>query len=484
MADTKLIVQSGRRSPRLEFLPQEVHDIIFEHLSSKHLLWPLLLVSKKMYHAVLPTLYRKLSFIVDSSLGSYTANYKLLQLADKENQGLLFIEEVVLCPKDELKRRPRETADYPDVMQLLAAIPRNSLRRFEWDSWHQVPAKVLLLLWNRQRRLTNLELVSSSISLDEITHEIGLDGASFRQHITDLRIADVRHGKMPAVALQILREPNRIDALTLEFWAIERKVEAFEDADNDHDTVKAAKARLRSAFETGLLKGLFGTPKQPTLAQCLLLKTLKLHGVNLWHGPSYIFHAIDLKVLKMLQIIDCWSTDVFLLKMSQLPETRRPRLHHLDVYHEEHDDEPNWVSDNDHTDRTVNSIKEVLLSMEDTLDTLWIILRGIKGRKRPLVPIAQGVANHGATLRRLTIDVRNYIPAPQSRDSMQTVDWFPREEWEQVCASMTMLEQLYVAFPLIVADGLFSARPEFQDYLVRILLDRYSAPGLWHPTRR
>ena len=70
-------------------------------------------------------------FAVDSSVGSYQANYKLLQLADKENQGLLHIKEGELYPRDELKRKPSVTADYPDAIQLLAAIPRNQLQRIE-----------------------------------------------------------------------------------------------------------------------------------------------------------------------------------------------------------------------------------------------------------------------------------------------------------------------------------------------------------------
>ncbi|KAL8767200.1 MAG: hypothetical protein Q9209_006205 [Squamulea sp. 1 TL-2023] len=135
MAETKLTLLSFGRKPKLDSLPQEVYDLIFNYASSpgmrlKHHLWPMLLVSRQMYHAVLPSVYRRISFGVDSSIGSYQANYKLLQLADKENQGLLHIEEVKLFPQDELMRKPSVAADYPDVMQLLAAIPRDQLRRF------------------------------------------------------------------------------------------------------------------------------------------------------------------------------------------------------------------------------------------------------------------------------------------------------------------------------------------------------------------
>ncbi|KAL8807452.1 MAG: hypothetical protein Q9200_004658 [Gallowayella weberi] len=304
------------------------------------------------------------------------------------------------------------------------------------------------------------------MSLDEIIHELGLSGDSFRQHITDLRIADVGDGKLPAIALQILKDPSRIDALTLEFRAIKSKIDDFEDEEDDDDAGRAANARLENAFHKGLLKGLFGSPNQPTLTQCLFLRTLKLHGMDLSHSPSYIFHAIDLKTLKCLQVFGCSRTDVFLLKMSQLPEFKRPRLNRLEVYHEENDDIPSWVTDDDYTDRTVNSTKEVLLSMGDTLDTLWIILRGIVSHGCSVVPVAPGVANHGGTLRHLSIDVRSYIPEPESQNRKRFVDWFPLDGWEQVCASMEKLEQLCVPFPLVVADSQFSARPEFQDYLV------------------
>lgn len=51
-------------------------------------------------------------------------------MADKENQGLLHIREVVLTPQDETTRCPQETADYPDAVQLMVAIPRDTLTRF------------------------------------------------------------------------------------------------------------------------------------------------------------------------------------------------------------------------------------------------------------------------------------------------------------------------------------------------------------------
>lgn len=79
---------------------------------------------------MLPSLYRRVVFVVDSSIGTYRANYPLLRMADKENQGLLHIQELCLYVRDELSRNLNLTADYPDAVQLLAAIPRDSLSKF------------------------------------------------------------------------------------------------------------------------------------------------------------------------------------------------------------------------------------------------------------------------------------------------------------------------------------------------------------------
>ncbi|KAL8719264.1 MAG: hypothetical protein Q9181_008081 [Wetmoreana brouardii] len=132
MAQSQLVVRSRQKPMGLEDLPQEVHDLIFLNVPSKSSLWPILFLSKKMYRAVLPSLYQKISFEIDSSVGTYHANYDLLRMADKENQGLLHIQVVELSVQDELSRHKEEEADYPDAAQLLSAIPRDSLMKFRY----------------------------------------------------------------------------------------------------------------------------------------------------------------------------------------------------------------------------------------------------------------------------------------------------------------------------------------------------------------
>ncbi|KAL8860827.1 MAG: hypothetical protein Q9178_002857 [Gyalolechia marmorata] len=372
MADTKLPLHTVQRKPKFDSLPQEVYDLIFQHASSprkrlKRYLWPLLFVSKRIYHAVLPSLYRRISFNVDSSVGSYEANYKLLQLADKENQGLLHIQGIVLCPDDELERKPHDAADYPDAIQLLAAIPRNQLRKFR-----------------RQKR------------------------------------ADSR-----------------------EFWGIKEEIGNLMDLPNLDDNGYTTLQRLKNAYQDGLLRDLFG-----------------LHGVDLSHSPQYIFHAINLAVLESLEIVGCYRTDIILAAMAQLPVNKRPRLRQLDVYVEE--EEMVWVSDADHTDRTVSSINEVLLSMKDSLDNLWIVIRGIDGPGKLLSPLAHGIANQAAP----------YIAGPYNvRDSATVPEDFYHHCLEYVARDIMALRDKLINHPTRRLDIIGFGLPEEDHYMA----------GLKHP---
>ncbi|KAL9626408.1 MAG: hypothetical protein Q9204_007329 [Flavoplaca sp. TL-2023a] len=465
--DMQLSIRTVPKKPgRLDSLPQEIYDPIFEHASSprtrlKHRLWPLLLVSKRMYHAVLPTIYRRLFFEIDSSVGSYKANYKLLQLADKENQGLLHIEEVQLYPRDELERSPFTSADYPDAFQLLAVIPKDQLRRFNWNSCHELPQEILRLLWKRQRKLTNIELVQCNRPLDELVNEFDLDNSPFYQHATELRIADVGQGVLPTTALRILKERPQISTLTLDFGSIIRRLRTTRDA-FDGDWTRWN--QLTKAYHCTLLKELFGSPKQVRLAAPLAISTLHLHCLDLWHSP-YMLSSLKWQVLENLQVVSCERPDVLLMRISQLAAEKRLRLRTFRIYHEQKLGVDSQVSHDIQTDRTIYSVDKLLLSMKDTLSELWIVMRGLHLFDRLLGPMAAGITNHGKSLLQLTADVRGYRPADSKHSGEQHVGWFEPEIWEEVCASMGRLEQLYVPFPPVVADENLTARDEYYSYL-------------------
>ncbi|KAL8702515.1 MAG: hypothetical protein Q9201_004305 [Fulgogasparrea decipioides] len=335
-------------------------------------------------------------------------------MADKENQGLLHIQVVELSVQDELSRHREEDADYPDAVQLLSAIPRNSLMQFSWNSMHRVPAHILRLLWTRQHRLINAELVSCDQNLDTLIEEVG---HSFYEQVTRLRIVAVDQSAAPVAALHLLQTQHGIDTLTVESCYYPRLVRLEDDEDY-------------YPFRR-LLKGLFAPADQFRRAGPLSLKELNLHGVDIGNSPHDMFRAMNLPALETLRVTNCPGTDIMFTQMSKLPADTGLRLRTLRIYFEKESSELWFVSDTVHIDRTINSINDLLLSMKDTLQTLWIIMRGVRGRATLLGTLAPGIANHGASLLRLTVDVRTETPPLRGK---QYVGWFPHDEWEQRAA--------------------------------------------------
>ncbi|KAL8935397.1 MAG: hypothetical protein Q9216_005444 [Gyalolechia sp. 2 TL-2023] len=414
-----------------------------------------------LYRAVLPSLYRSVAFEIDSSVGSYRANYKLLRMADKENPGLLHIEHVTLSLKDELTRVRNRTADYPDAIQLLQVIPKDTLLYFKywrlWDSWHTVPTQLLRILLTRQRKLTNVELIESHQSLDKLAAVISGSNESKEEYtlhpcVNSLRIADVRDGSVPLIALQLLQSRPKIDILMLTFWNIMLNADYH--------------ANHRNAPSDGLLKKLMAPPAHLRPPHRLAIKELHLDFVDLRQDCHLLLTALDTTVLKVLEVIHCKGPRELLTQMSKLPARARPQLRRLEILHMHQPPRSNWVSDDDHTDRTIKSINDLLLSMNNTLSNLWIVMRGIQCQTTLLSPLVSGIENHGQSLFQLTVDIRTHLPPFVDR---QCVGWFPQVGWERIAASMTKLELLCVPFPPVVANEHCTSRREHQDYLATAL---------------
>ncbi|KAL8948651.1 MAG: hypothetical protein Q9222_005175 [Ikaeria aurantiellina] len=339
------------------------------------------------------------AFTIDSSLDSYQANYPLLQMADKENQGLLHIEEVTLTVDDELERQPSETADFPDAIQLLAAIPKNLLRRFHWNSWHRIPPEVLRLLWTKQEKLTNIELLPCGEDLMDLFNQATSRTSWIYSSVTELRITDVLDGLIPYTAVSLLQALPTIDTLILEFWEMKLKLETDQDLDDDDDD-------LHEAFQKGLLRQLFAPPEELRPVEPIALVRLELHAVDLTKAHRYMLPALVLEALESLHVNSCPGADIFLSELSKLPQDRIPRLRRLKLYHEHTPFEYRYISQEPHTARTVRSLNELLLATKDTLQTLWIVIRGLHGHADPYGSLTPGVANHGGSLERLTMDIR------------------------------------------------------------------------------
>ncbi|KAL9007521.1 MAG: hypothetical protein Q9173_007232 [Seirophora scorigena] len=387
----------------------------------------------------------------------YRANYRLLQMADKENPGLQHIRVLDLAPFDECTRPPQQYADYPDAVQVLAAIPRDSLRRFHWASWHQIPKEMLRLLWTRQRKLNHIEFVPCEQGSENLFKDTGLDLHSFYEHATSLSIKDVWNGTIPDLATRFLHLRS-IDSLTLDFYLLRLRIHV------------ESNARLEKKHHDGvLLKELLAPPSHlapySASAHPLLLKNLALYAVDLTNCAENLIRALDTRALKRLKVIYCRGPDELFWKMSKIPVHARPRLLHLSFYNQQYPS-ANVTSNVDRTDRTIKGVNEFLLSMTDTVEKLWIVVRGHLAPDKLVSPLVPGIMNHGSSLLQLMIDAR--IGCPPFNGS-QRVGWFPQNLMEKMCAGMEKLELLYIPFPPVVAYEYRGYTNEFKDCMATVV---------------
>lgn len=313
---------------------------------------------------------------------------------------------------------------------------------------------MLRLLWTRQRKLTNIELVTCDKGVDSLVEEIGQDPTSFHEHATSLRITDVGTGTIPGIVTQLL-QLRPINSLTLDFWLFRSNLEY------QHPQY------LDDVYDKGeLIESVFAPSQDLKPTHSLKLKELVLHAIDLTHCVDVMLAALDTSVMKSLKVTCCLGTDKLFSRMSKISIYARPQLRLLYLYHEQYPD-VNPVSNDDPTDRTIQSVGDLLLSTTDTVEKLWIIMRGRSYQGNLLGPLGPGIMNHGSCLLRLTVDVRGSRPPYEGE---QRVGWFSPEALEQVCARMEKLELLYIPFPPVVANGYLDHSFEFGDYMVWILL--------------
>lgn len=98
-------------------------------------------MSKNLYAAILPDLYKYVELCVDSTVDD-SAKFPLLRTLQR-NRGLKYVREVRLRVSDDYRREagikyaPTEnkikfddSVEYPEASLLLQQIPRNKLRNF------------------------------------------------------------------------------------------------------------------------------------------------------------------------------------------------------------------------------------------------------------------------------------------------------------------------------------------------------------------
>lgn len=154
-----------------------------------------------------------------------------------------------------------------------------------WKSWHEILREVLRLLLARQRKLTNIELLSCRSGVDHLITELAQNPNSFHEHATKLRITDVGKGSIPGVVTPLVRL-RKIESLTLDFWML------WEDMDCTGDN------ELMDIYHHGtLLSQIFAPASHLKLAQRLALKELVLSAVDLTYMFTSMLFALEIPAL-------------------------------------------------------------------------------------------------------------------------------------------------------------------------------------------
>ncbi|KAI4230265.1 MAG: hypothetical protein L6R36_000230 [Xanthoria steineri] len=395
------------QKPQLVGLAPEVLLHILDHLHRKKWLRAFLLVCKPFYDLALAKLYHRIEWTMpdhDSELlDNPDGNFELLQMLERDNAGLKHIRELVLFDEIEHTRSYRDIHQYPDAVLFAYFLPRNTLTTF-----HQT-----------------IEWLFGYGSFSTVR---GL------QNIDRLRLMPDEDEQVPAVACKLLQQHQEIRHLELDLFCM--------SADEGKE-----KAPFRSM---DAMQALFAGFKLAPLS----LVTLHLDRVNLENSQQDLGPALRLEALKELRIIQCKHADMFLTVLSQSTSLQEHPMHleRLVIYHDQSGDVVRDSAMTRDPDRIITALDVFLMSNTGTLHELWICLRGFQ-----ILPNATGVAKHGSTLKWLFLDVR--------RTKVARAITYSLADWEILCQSLKVLQQLDSAYPSVVADGKFYEHRDFVEHI-------------------
>jgi hypothetical protein len=355
---------------KLPGLPTEMINMICEYL----LLRPadlacLARTSTRLYAIDIPHLYRRLNINLKAS-----SNSKLSRMTNHENPGLKHIKDVAIMPDFQGNQDSYSWIEY-----FLNAVPKDVLSTVIWLSPRNFPHRILHLLWQRQRKLKNLEVLSNydgRHNKDESEeYDLSLElNRSPKPTVRDLRIVptDGITLSIGCTALQVTNPTSlEVNGILL---AINRPHETEEGTVYD-----------------GLTSLLFNhiTPAGPGgVAPLDQLTSLKLADLDLRYVKERWCRYLEFHNLKVLSLEYCLHIGNLINAISLNAST--PGLRELNVVH----------SPAGQGDAVVDSINDLLRQPRGTLDKLSLCIRNA-----PSLPTAEAILSHEPTLRWLFLDI-------------------------------------------------------------------------------
>ncbi|KAL8750592.1 MAG: hypothetical protein Q9199_006969 [Rusavskia elegans] len=302
----------------------------------------------------------------------------------------------------------------------------------------EVPDGKYTLLNMLEKENLGLNHVRELVLQDELEYERDLEeihcypDAALFAHLLPLNTLRTFHDAMPKAACELLQQHREIRHLALDLFCM---------SDGEHEEDKPCQSMY--AINT-LFAGFKLSP--------LCLVTLHLDRANLKLSQRDLISALELGVLKNLNVVQCKHADKFLAALSRAIQESPMHLERLIIYQAEIWDADMDPEMNTNVNPVIKALNTLLKSKMGSLQELWICLRGFHH-----LPNAASVAQHGSTLKWLFLDVR--------KGTDLCAITYPLAEWKILCESLRALEQLDAAYPSIVADGSINTHPDFLEYI-------------------
>ncbi|KAL8992177.1 MAG: hypothetical protein Q9169_007301 [Polycauliona sp. 2 TL-2023] len=186
------------------------------------------------------------------------------------------------------------------------------------------------------------------------------------------------------------------------------------------------------------------------------LHTLILFGVNLSSGHT-LLSALQFPFLSSLTIAGCIHTEDFVTALGSLAVKSPMTLESLTIHQSQIWDRNDASEDsNDTPPEPLVAALDLLLGNSTALQQIWICLRGFR-----TLPLVQGFANQGLTLRWLFLDVRAAKGVPDSLAYSYNID-----DWQRLCQSLKQVRQLDMIFPRIMIDDRQGDKGEMDSFIV------------------
>ncbi|KAF2402430.1 hypothetical protein EJ06DRAFT_473503 [Trichodelitschia bisporula] len=391
---------------RLLDLSVDIKTLIVAHVIRPTDMKNLCLTCKQMHAITARQLYHEVTLEVGSPTDT-----KLTAFINPRNIGLQYIRKMDLYLADVPDKCNQLQQAHFAIRMILEFLPEDILEKFSWHPWNHFSADNLLLLYRKQRRMKWLEAIALDKDVLPDLEKLSTFDAMF-EHTRKLGLYPDSRDVLNYCAALVKRTP-KVEKITLH---------ASFDEDPDRQTIPSRELNDSSTGPGLITSTIFGHMLPFEKCTPLALRDLTLQKIHLRYAAETYCRFINFRNIKALRVFGCSGADSLFAELSKsqkLPE----RLESLEF---KHDDNPD---------------SEAL----NALDGFLCLVSGLKVLTLDIcyaktLPSSAGITRHAKTLRELNIH-------GSRGDGEEEELVYDFDDFEKICKSCTLLEQLSCAFP-------------------------------------